>query len=830
MSVTKVVGETSPRSFLFYIVADIGPSESGDSHRPLAVAYRQGHGLSPGRYDTRAELRVHHVLEDCARLASILSDPTNRAALEAEMALARSWYQERLQHPEPHRPVVPDEVQPAFSNEMDRDTRTGMPDRPELERPGDMCEFPFTSTCLRLALNADRTYFTRPGDVQEQSLDTVFHLDKVEYGAVVFDVTDLDSVGYGILSSSVIYSFEDYDLVQDTYDAVDIWHPGDMPAIQLEKTRTRRPLSGTGYMHKHGMRNVTSAIERLGRHSVIKGAVINYVCPSSTSLVAPGGPARQSVTRDEEISRLVQVARVTELVIGDFGETVGRPDFQTHLLARLQQDSHVLDRPRPATQLLPLAFSGQNHLNLVAFKCLSYATIAATLRLARLEEAEALSICLDGINDGDSPEPLINALHQLESIRTICFLEGPQRTDEVKSTRLFAWLRESPHGRSLLSSRRVILTCAFSAPFQRKQWLPNPVGNTTLLEDFPVQQMFVRQQYLDPSDERSPPKFRPCHFSLADALLRPQFLVDGFLRYCQSIITDRFLLSLAATPSSLGADEGQFPGMTINPIPAENCAIPESARVSEANREEQKVDLWPALHPLEPGSWIILVSREWHTTQLQRRGMVALAAQGSLHGMDPGLPLVRYAFLRVKERVELPNGPEVTTDALTAPKYVEVVGGVKKFLRETAPSFDEGSVDARLDELKLAMEEQWPETRGPSKPFLSVFDEQTARSVLGDFLRDAMRVRENLRAAMLEMPEEERWYPKLLTAQAGSRPRKRRRVDTSARSSAGPSPRGDSVFRALYDPEVQELLLLGADTPALPPLVSPHHVSDDGDL
>jgi hypothetical protein len=361
--------------------------------------------------------------------------------------------------------------------------------------------------------------------------------------------------------------------------------------------------------------------------------------------------------------------------------------------------------------------------------------------------------------------------------------------------------------------------------------------------------MFVRQQYLDPSNGRSPPRFRPCHFSLADALLRPQLLVDGFLRYCQSIITDRFLFSFAAAPSSLGADEGQFPGLTIKPIPAENCAIPESARVSEANRKDQRVDLWPALHPLEPGSWIVLVSREWHTTQLQRRNIVALAAQGSLDRTDPGLPLVRHAFLRVKERIELPDGPEEAA-ALAAPEYLEVVGGVKEFLRETAPSFDEGTVDARLDELELAMQEQWPGRRGPRKSFLSVFDEETARSVLGDFLRDAMRVRENLKVAMLEVPEgeltmrkrflgpflltacfiEERWYPELLAGQRRSRPGKRRRVDSRARSSAGSSARGDSVFRTLYDPEAQELVLLGTDTPALPPLVSPYHISDDDDL
>ncbi|KFY66617.1 hypothetical protein V497_00844 [Pseudogymnoascus sp. VKM F-4516 (FW-969)] len=828
----KVFGETSPRSFLFYIVADVGLS--GDSHRPLAVAYRQGHGPSPGRYDTRAEVRVNHVLEDCARLASILSDPTNRAGLEAEIALARSWYQEHLQHPAPHRPVLPDEVQPGFWNQKWIDSRSGMPDRPGLEWRGGIREFPFTSTCLRLGLNADRTYFTRPGDVQEQSLDTVFHLNNVEYGAVVLDVTDLDNVGYGILSSSVIYAFEDYDPIQEIYSVVEGWEPGNKPVIQLEKSPARQPLSGTDYMRKHGIDIVTSAIEQLRRHSVVKGDVINYVCPPSTPVEAPEGPARQSVTPDEDISRLIQGARDTELIIEDFGDTVGRPDFQGRLLARLQQDPVALDGPLSATQLLPLAFSGQSHLNLVTLKYLSYDTIAATLRSARLGEAEAFSICLDEINDGDSPEPLINALDQHENIRTICFLDGPLRTDEVKSTRLFAQLRESPQGRSLLSSRRVILTCAFSAPFQRKQWLPDLARNTTLLEDFPVQQMFVRQQYLNPSDENGPLRFRPCHFSLTDALLGPQLLVDGFLRYCQSIITDRFLFSFAAAPSSLEADDRQFPGLTIKPIPAENCAIPESALISDANGEEKRVDLWPAFRPLEPGSWIILVSHEWFTNKLQKRKIVSLACKGSLYGMDPGLPCSRYAFLRVKERVELPDGPEDDVDAFSSPEYLEIVGGVKEFLRETAPTFDEEAIDGRLVALELAWREEWPVYRG-RKSFLSVLNEQTARSVLKDFLRDAMRVRGNLKAAMLEMPEEERWYPELLPEPPGSPPRKRRRVDSSAEPSVGSSARGDGIFRTLYDrtwhdSEVQGPVLLGTDAPALPAVKSLYYVSDDGDL
>lgn len=145
------------------------------------------------------------------------------------------------------------------------------------------------------------------------------------------------------------------------------------------------------------------------------------------------------------------------------------------------------------------------------------------------------------------------------------------------------------------------------------------------------------------------------------------------------------------------------------------------------------------------------------------------------------------------------------------------------------------------------MRQELPGHRG-RKSVLSVLNEQTARPVLRDFLRDAKRVRENLKAAMLEVVEgelmtrnqflrpgslttcfPERWYPELL-AGSRSRSRKRRRVDPSARSSAGPSARGDSVFRTLYGPEMQELVLLGTDTPALPPLVSPYYVLDDVDL
>ncbi|KAJ5823926.1 hypothetical protein N7447_006266 [Penicillium robsamsonii] len=174
----------TPRSFLFAVVANVGP---GGASRSLAVAYRQHHD----KYNSQISWgRVHCMVTDILALTEILSDPANRAPLEAERALAEDWYRRSQGHEAPihERPSVPDTAQPPF-----------VP-----------CKFPFTATCVLLALLRDTCdNRTRPGDVQFQPLSTLFRADYTEYGLVILDISDLDSgVKYGIVTFPMNYMAE----------------------------------------------------------------------------------------------------------------------------------------------------------------------------------------------------------------------------------------------------------------------------------------------------------------------------------------------------------------------------------------------------------------------------------------------------------------------------------------------------------------------------------------------------------------------------------------------------------------------------------------------
>ncbi|KAL2819474.1 hypothetical protein BJX63DRAFT_418824 [Aspergillus granulosus] len=124
-----------PRSFLFSVVAS----------RSLASPLE----------------RVDRFVSDTLALIEILSDPANRAPLEAERALL-----------------------PCHDNALSK--------------------VPFTTTDLLLGLLRDDA---RPGDVQLQLLSTVFRGDcTAEYGLIVLDISDLDSgVKYGIVAFPVRY-------------------------------------------------------------------------------------------------------------------------------------------------------------------------------------------------------------------------------------------------------------------------------------------------------------------------------------------------------------------------------------------------------------------------------------------------------------------------------------------------------------------------------------------------------------------------------------------------------------------------------------------------
>jgi hypothetical protein len=199
-----------PRSFLFAIVANVAPDGAS---RSLAVAYRQGNDANSASFPSR----VSHFVADTLALIEILSDPANRAPLEAERSLAEGWYRDEVECSD--RPSVPDRPQPPFLVPEGYSWARQMHPQPQLPWDGDASrEFPFITTCLLLGLLRDngdgnaktmRNNRSRLSDVQLQPLSTVFRGDCIEYGLIVLDISDLHSgVKYGITAFPVCYMAE----------------------------------------------------------------------------------------------------------------------------------------------------------------------------------------------------------------------------------------------------------------------------------------------------------------------------------------------------------------------------------------------------------------------------------------------------------------------------------------------------------------------------------------------------------------------------------------------------------------------------------------------
>jgi hypothetical protein len=128
-----------------------------------------------------------------------------------------------------------------------------------------MPEYPFTSTSLRVALSTDERYYTRFGDVQEWPLDTVFRGDKQEYGAVVFDISDIENLGYGIVSPSVIHR-----LVKDLHAEMR-WQTiylGESITVD-QKSTERRLLSATSYLRRYRHFQSTHSLLQLQQYRTI---------------------------------------------------------------------------------------------------------------------------------------------------------------------------------------------------------------------------------------------------------------------------------------------------------------------------------------------------------------------------------------------------------------------------------------------------------------------------------------------------------------------------------------------------------------------------------
>ncbi|KAJ8130760.1 hypothetical protein O1611_g2869 [Lasiodiplodia mahajangana] len=775
---------TSPRSFLYYVVAAIGPDKS---HRPLAVAYRQGLCADPNPKTRKCtEDRVGQVIEDCMRLFNIFTEPSNRTSLEAELSLAASWYQ-GPDYRTPDRVEVSDLEQPDLNFSWSEKTQ----ELPELPWQGGLREFPFISTCLRLALSRRGR---RSGQVQEQPLGTVFRDDKMEYGMVVLDISDLNQIRYGIIGSVIKYMAEvnvtrtgDWDAVEDG--------PPEKPAVPtVEEPRNRAPLTFDQYLKKFSCTKMRETAKGFRRRPLISSAALEYIWPANDSpsndgQSASAGPSnplkkrKRADSLDRTIEGLIQgLSDIEDLNTSNIQQSTRHPEFQARLLEVLREDPLILSDSRTSTELLQLAYAGHSHLNWASYGNLSYESVAAAIRSNKLDDANALSLCIDRMSG--SADVLFDTLLLSKSIQEINFLQSPMRDNDELGSQLFSQICASPSGSSLLRERKVLSSCAYSAPLQRKCWLPDMENRRTQsalaysppVNAFPVQHMFVRQQFVS---SRNPKTFRPCYFFLGDALLDPERFAIGFLEYCRSVITDDDLLSFSCCPPTLPAYKKNHPGMRISPIASENFSIPRRCDVVSTDNSivpDTQVECWPMVRDLEPGGW-------------------------PAFGYESEVPFVRYAFLRARKHIDINDETCTSTsllDEMVGPSSMEVVGGLAEFLRETAALDEVPLVNRLLADTNKVLVDRWPTGLGPGMIRLSTLEEGQARAIFRDFIGNTPVVNENLRMVMRAKPEEYKWYPELL--------------ESGGTSGLQPPPKSSSVFKSLIAAESQEVNPLGTET------------------
>lgn len=251
----------SPRSFLFFIIADLASGGSPGTtpcYRPLAITYRQGRAHGPGPTFESSRQRVRQIVLDCAHAVNTLTQPGNRPAVEAEVSLARAEWLRAPDRASQPRVQVPDRPQPGLSDLWLEDRPEPSGARPASPSPPDdipIREYPFISTCLRLALTrAGEATGAKLEDVREQPLNTIYRQDALEYGAAVIDISDLDDVRYGIVGSKIRYYAHPRSQYcgswNPSWDSIEHTYRGPQPELHLDTSGARSPLSAASYVDK----------------------------------------------------------------------------------------------------------------------------------------------------------------------------------------------------------------------------------------------------------------------------------------------------------------------------------------------------------------------------------------------------------------------------------------------------------------------------------------------------------------------------------------------------------------------------------------------------
>ncbi|BCS18846.1 uncharacterized protein APUU_11674A [Aspergillus puulaauensis] len=681
----------SPRSFLFAVVANVGPQGTS---RSLTVAYRQGCDSS-----TSPTARVEQVVADTLALIEVLSDPANRAPLEAERALAEVWYrrqslsQQGDEVKSSERPIVPGTPQPPFVVPDGRHRGQQVESRPELPWRDDApCEFPFTATCCLLGLLKNDS--TRPGDVQLQSLSTIFRGDCAEYGLVVLDISDLDAVKYGIVAFPVRYMAEvSYRGEDFGWDPVEDRPPEKEPDIVPISPRPRKPLSVIQWLRRyltHISFEKDPSVLRLDDKPVVGDAALDYIWPpereetgedqdkaSSQGILSsisdylwPSKPTTSvedtsnSLTTSNEAPQmhidraidglltLTQDPTDIDLDGSTFSNFQKLAEFRDQLRRRLEEIPDSLGSSKVSGYILRIIYAKYKHHNWVIFRNLSPRVIATAIISNELQDASALSLGVDNfdLNNGGLGD-LAASLTKAPALKQVCILQRPDRDSDTASARFFTQLLQGRSGDlGWLRDKSIYSTWAFSAGLHSRTSTSSSTDSadfsSVIAQVFPAVHMFTFVDQL--------PQYQSSYkyYDMSNTLLDAESFSVRFLSYLRSLGSgsDKAILQFAYGSSSLTTDDDKA-GLHVSPIPAGFFG-------SDPPRAIVRV------RDLHPGSWIVLVEQDSSSNSEN---------------------VFQYSFVRIR-----PVSAGITPGRQERPHIddIEVVGVIMEFLRETVPGSD----------------------------------------------------------------------------------------------------------------------------------------------
>ncbi|KAI1109948.1 hypothetical protein F5Y14DRAFT_455530 [Nemania sp. NC0429] len=743
----KPTGPTEgPNSWVFFAVAHIA-----GRHRPVAVVSSTGDSSEPVE-----SLQGYPLVACCRRAVTIFSDPENRAAVRAELALAHMYYQRGESRPS----EVPDPVELP-------DLRRYRGPAPGRWRPWDhdrVHEFPFIAACLLQGVAFDpqsgRTCRTLP-----EPLGTVYRDSSLEWGMVVVDITDVSAVRYGIVGFPVHRArfVPSLQAENQRYGAMGV---GYFPSGELrlvDEVHHRQAMAASEYMSKFSLdyeNHITGdAVEHLEQVIPLTSAdAMSLVWPAESDDKAISSPVTEFTTGNNELQSQNLIGLIRTMSTADdikqaiVDEIRAIPVYKQALQRDFIKRSGQLAGTRADGRLIRLAFAQNNHLSLEQLARIHSSCVAAALDGPDSEQITSISICIDTISS--TPAELVEVLSQVSRLRKIIFLQIPDRESDDASVRIFEELAARPR---MLSNIDITLTGAYSAALRKRFWLPTTARDDAVqlapLDVFPVQQILVRHQLSNYRNlAKKPIGYHYGSVYLGDALLKPERFASGFLTYLATLLPggdDIFdskaqLFSFSSCPGSPSADS-RASSAQISPILAENWALPTCFSDGETLAS-------PRVRDMVPEGWTVIVSQQMHWNS------------ASSYSYS-----IQYAFVRPRRQRIMVDSPTLQPPTLD---NLEVVG-LRGFLEIVAPEIDPSIVERRLREVadRLAAG-PWVSSGGlPSHVDpMSVFTPAEAAESLSDFIRSARQLNQRLREDMKEhsggsmaMSPDRTWcYPELL--------------------------------------------------------------------